>query len=125
MTAITDEVQPLIDAVRRLAADNPGYVYQWPGTGSSCLYVHDGQGSCLIGQAALAIGLIDVGIETDNVNQRDVLALLKSKGVRASDAQKAWLEEVQARQDGGMSWSYAVGSADALVDARDDWDGEV
>lgn len=122
-------IEDLVAAVREIAAESPNFVYTTPTVpdGSlyaDCVYVHEGRGSCLLGQAALKVGLIDASIENTELNtatfSRLCIDLASLSGIVADkDDLVDWLNNVQDYQDSAESWGFAVAEADALREASD------
>ena len=105
--------QDIINEVRRLAADNPDYIYVSPGGSeySSCVYIHDGKGSCIVGRA-----LVNNGFDPEKVSQHEGLTadeMLVALGIKEeTDFEQVWLDRVQTLQDSGTPWADAVEEAD-------------
>lgn len=109
---MSDIGQKIIDKVREIAAAQPEFVYVPPGgPGTTCYYVLDGEGSCIIGRALFALGLIDNSIPFDD-NTLTVGALFNTLGIEVDGEEGIWLREVQYQQDSGKPWGEAVGAAD-------------
>lgn len=117
------DITPL--AVARKAAElaraNPEFVYKLPEVGSgfsACVYVHEGEGSCLFGQALLALG-----------GDPDVLALHHDSDIAgvlllefgATDTAEALDDLVQAQmsQDLGHPWGdpLVLGRLERFIEA--------
>lgn len=111
---MSDVGQEIINSVRRHAAVNPDYVYDNP---SGCVYVKDGQPSCLIGCALWELGFIDADFEFNSANVGGVGAfLLCALGVPSLDPDEFnWLGCAQLSQDSGRPWGKAVAYADETV----------
>lgn len=115
--------------VRYQAERQPGFKYQkqWadnpaPDTGGKywCLYVHNGEPSCLIGHAMWNAGLIDAGFESRRSNSNCFCSGLKwdiPALKQLDDAEWVWLSNVQLAQDGGKTWHDAVSNADDKLSA--------
>lgn len=118
--------QQIIAKVREIAAEQPDFVYHEPPGAVSCVYVHDGRPSCIIGQALWALGLIDATLEHDEtpvlqpgtvyspakpnkVTSRD---LFKHLGIEVDTEEAKWLRAVQSFQDSQFCWLLAVERAD-------------
>lgn len=103
-----------VAAVRKLAADNPEFVYE-PVTVTDvlgrpvdrCVYVNDeGAGSCIVGQA-----LIACGVPADELRRYDAMGTAASIVVQdhsGNDTVAGWARAVQSKQDRHEQWSYAV-----------------
>lgn len=110
----------IIREARRLAAENPDFVYKTLTVldvdgvrreGDFCKYVHDGRGSCLLGQAMMNTGDITAdNIEFEDKSISRVFAMLH---LRVPDSQQRWAERVQDDQDASIPWGLAVANADA------------
>jgi hypothetical protein len=118
----------VITEVRRIAAESPDFTYNFfdqddPG----CRYVKDGQGSCIVGKALVALGVPTDFFDTPAAGLLPSLELnttINSKRVGVifprlfgwpRGDELSWLMVVQAQQDTGMSWGYAVATADRRV----------
>lgn len=101
--------QNLVAEVRKIAAENPDYVYD-----GACVYVRDGQPACLVGKAAWNLELIDAEIENDSRNDGGVDDLVAYLEIHITYEESAWLGLVQEEQDGGSRWHSAVSKADAF-----------
>lgn len=112
----------VIALVRAKAAADPEFVYKYPvekpmlsgGIGKSCMYVHNGFPSCLIGQALWDAGHIGATLENTEMNNDGVSDLLHKLGIyhEFSRDELAWLVQAQEQQDKGMPWGEAVAYAD-------------
>ena len=116
-----DFLAKLETELRRLAAENPTYVYRSDpaktrGAGDACFYVagenHD---ACIYGQA-----LANLGVPEEVLSRADrsgvgvgggigIHTLLDRIGVNCYDER---FSRVQGRQDGGHSWQSAVTALD-------------
>lgn len=86
--------QALIAEVRRIAAETPDYVY----SSDQCMYMHEGQPSCIIGKALFNLGYLPnakAGIEDQGVN-----TALRILGLEVDANERRWLTAVQFAQDG-------------------------
>lgn len=117
MNDTENTLKALIDEVRRLAEEKPGFIYEAPGS-TRCVYVYDGKGSCIVGQASINIGLITDDFEYHPYNvDTNVLVLLPeilggSFDYDEYEASVDWLLRVQQRQDDSWEWSSSVEDAD-------------
>ncbi len=123
-TPTLDFTPPTADAViakvREIAAEAPAFVYSETDEhdGPTCRYVKNGEGSCIVGKALVALGvpvdffdrpsvsgspLNTVGIWQSTL--RDLLGWQR-------DLNNDWLQAVQAQQDVGCAWGIAVEFAD-------------
>lgn len=114
-----DKIENLMKAVRRIAADNPDFIYEKSEGPDGCWYVRGGEFSCLIGR-----GLGAVGFTTDQLKSYEGVSALSvvfqlffpqmgpdedtSLGIE-------WLDHVQTYQDDSMPWHYAISNADIDV----------
>lgn len=108
-------VDRLVAAVREVAAEKPDFVYDAPYGG--CVYVADKQPSCIVGQAAWRLGLIDATFEKDDgINMSGVTTFLRELGADLGDDEtlygREFLDTVQVKQDEGVPWGDAVEIAD-------------
>jgi len=126
-----NKISEVVAQVRRLAAENPDFVYEKVKSKSSedspkCLYTHNGKGSCIIGQAILAVddslyskladydeGLIFGYSATIVVHDLYPEEFKKAQG----EMYAKWLHLVQRKQDDGWTWEEAVGYADSFLDS--------
>lgn len=111
---MSERGQKLINEVRMVAAKNPDFTYEEPTGAASCVYVHEGRPSCLIGHALWNLGHIDSSIEGKRfggnyVNGEDVRVVLSWLNLEIDQSEKDWLERVQVRQDNGEPWGHCVG----------------
>lgn len=103
----------LIAAVRAAANENPDFVYET--TTDGCVYVNNGQASCIVGRGAWDLGLIDSTFENDSENAGGVVSLLDTLGLRLGTDEINWLATVQDAQDSHVPWGKAVEKADEEV----------
>lgn len=105
--------QKVIAAVRRHAAENPGFIYRRIDevVGSACFYVRDGKPDCLIGQALWELGLIDSSFEGTGQNRMGIVAI--SHDWPFDGGELRWLSRVQSAQDCGEAWGDAVRETDS------------
>ncbi len=120
--------QKIIAAVRDVAAKNPSFIYLnaalMGADGNFCVYVKDGDPSCLIGQALWKLGLIDAALEADDFNAVGADDLLRSLPIGDSldPNEIEWLTRVQEMQDAEKPWSEAVEWADNFKEEMlQDW----
>ncbi|AXQ64416.1 hypothetical protein L3Y19_gp046 [Gordonia phage Neville] len=115
-SAMYEVAEKFVAEVRRLANENPEFVYQKRpigdgGEGGSCMYVNEAGtgGDCLIGQAVINTGLMSVEELGKHENElaRGLLGDLRFPG-----AATQWADRVQSRQDMGVAWVDAVRDAD-------------
>ena len=119
--------QDLIAVVRDIAAEKPNYIYHRHQSFtednkpvSSCMYVHDGHPSCLLGFAMWSLGVIDESIERSPANVWGFTRGLRwwIHELKELDlAEWDWLGWVQHGQDSARPWGEAVASADDKVSA--------
>lgn len=116
--------EQVVNEVRRLAAEQPDFVYVNPvdPENADCLYVHNWGvldqpvvGGCIAGQALLNLGVPAWKLHEEEYTS--VGAILSKVGVtvdRGSDRDDLdWLDNVQAKQDIKIPWGAAVTAADA------------
>lgn len=107
MSNVTE--QDIINEVLRLAAENPDYIYTIPGGDehSSCVYIHDGNGSCIVGRALVNNGFDPEKVaQYEGVTADEMLVALDIK--EETDFDQTWLDRVQTEQDSGTPWAEAV-----------------
>lgn len=116
----------LIAAVREVAAEQPDRKYEKidvnraHGEGSMhiCVYVWQGEPSCLLGQGLWRCDLIDASFVDHAMNYESITHLFESnwwieKGYAVLTAREmTWLREAQRAQDIGKTWSVAIVKAD-------------
>ncbi len=109
------DLNDLVMAVRKAAANNPDFQYDpvTMGVNETCVYFDatTGEPSCIIGHGLYALGVTKL---SPHANESGVTTLdgLNRPASKRTAAQ--WLKEVQQRQDGGIPWAEAVESADAM-----------
>ena len=109
---MSDLGEQIIQAVRKAAADNPGFIYDE----FNCVYVRDGQPACLVGHGLWDLDLIDANLERDQrLNGENIADLLCKFGHFLDQTEVEWLEIAQEQQDTGKSWGNAVRYADGLL----------
>lgn len=108
-------------AVRKLAADNPTFVYTRCTTDdhmASCLYrptEHNPQG-CIIGAALQTLGKpVRQSLEGDGATAVIGAMLGIGVGVHGETVVSPWYNYVQRGQDDGMTWAAAVVYADTQM----------
>jgi hypothetical protein len=91
-------------AVRQLVEEKPDYVYTMPDGAIQCLYLdpNTGEGSCLIGQALLALGV--------RKNEFDERNWMSAERLPFWDTEETanWARCVQREQDDGKAWGNAL-----------------
>jgi hypothetical protein len=109
----------LIGAIRRVAAENPEYVYE----GDRCTYRpnKDNDCGCLIGEALTRLGVQDgvlasidkmpVGVATTLWGAEEVQTALRPY-LTPEALNSLWVYHVQRWQDGGSTWGEAIVLAD-------------
>jgi hypothetical protein len=110
------EIKKVIKEVRRLASENPDYVYtnnKDENGRTICLYLASAdQPGCIFGQALTRLGVvipIDLeGRSIDFIFWR--IGRIELPG--ADSALVDWCSEVQRGQDSGLAWAKAIHGAD-------------
>lgn len=122
----------LENEVRRLAAENPDFVYEgavedrYGSQYVSCFYTAKGDdgnltGSCLFGQALINLGADPYELHSyEHASISDVL----ERAMLISHSRSKWFNEVQDGQDAKMTWSVAVAEADRHQKTRAALPGE-
>ena len=90
-----------------LCEAQPEFVYDPPDRAGNCLYVYDGQPSCLFGQALVALGADPLALA---VRRNDsITAIVDDFGLTAE--KDYFLEKAQVSQDTGYAWGseYVAG----------------
>ncbi|QWS68251.1 hypothetical protein SEA_VANLEE_135 [Gordonia phage VanLee] len=110
----TDLDLAFVHAVRRLVAEAPEFVYEAPDSKRGCVYIVNGCGSCIVGQA-----LIEVGFTPERVGSYDPHGKHSAKS--AADAMaglggfswqvRRWADQLQDVQDGENPWGTALAEA--------------
>lgn len=110
--------QKLIAEVRRVAAENPDFIYPRDISGGvkSCVYIKDGCPSCIIGHALWNIGLIDAKFKGDHMALSDIGHVILQYGWGIETGEIEWLHKVQQYQDQLNPWGQAVRYADGELD---------
>lgn len=101
--------QKLIAETRKVATENPDFVYE-----GVCQYVDGGKPACLIGHALWNLGLIDEALERQSVNDDGVRFITNHLEIALDDSEESWLTRTQSGQDNGISWGMSVVHADEL-----------
>ncbi|MFF0498492.1 hypothetical protein ACFYU5_18955 [Nocardia aobensis] len=115
MTAINDiPMTDIVSEIRRLAAENPDYIYQ--SRGDACVYVEPDEagvlvGSCIVGKALVNLGVNPAELEWEIGTIPGAYHLLRSR-VGGASREVWWIDWVQGEQDTGYSWADSVASAD-------------
>lgn len=105
-------INSLIREVKRLAKQNPDFVYQ--SCGSNCFYTkseNDNDCGCIFGQAILNLqpDLKETLQFFDNSSRVPrISVLLKKLGITASMKQQSWCNSVQSSQDRKSTWACAI-----------------
>lgn len=103
--------------VNRLAAEFPDFIYQADEDKDQCVYVENGQPSCLYGHALWNLGLIDARIENAtmlncgrlvNVNYQTVDLIASYLGLNLDEDELEAFSESQDKQDSSRPWGVAV-----------------
>lgn len=105
----------LIAETKRVAAENPDYIYKRDHRDGGCHYVVDGKPSCLLGHALWNLGVIGADFtkrfDSDGNNALDDLGiefLLEELRLELDFEEINYLGQVQGRQDSGRPWGKAV-----------------
>lgn len=113
--------QEIIAGIRKLAEEQPDFCYH-PPDGDTCVYVHDGEGSCGVGRVLLDLGLITPALEHDRhsvagtlINQGAASDLLKYVDAALDRPEIDWISRYQMAQDDEHPWRRAVQLADLRV----------
>lgn len=113
--------QKIIAGIRKLAEEQPDFRYH-PPDGDTCVYVHDGEGSCGVGRVLLDLGLITAELEHDRTrvggaaaNEAGATDLLEHLNVPLDLPEADWISRYQNQQDVEQPWGRAVQSADHWV----------
>lgn len=99
----------VVEEVKRLAKEKPDFVYAIPEDAETCLYVFNGKGSCIVGQALINLGILAEDIaEHEGQPASDVMEDLLDD---PNSGHNFWLDQVQSEQDGRVPWGKAVETA--------------
>lgn len=109
---MSDAGKKLIAEIRKVVSDNPEFIYD--NGDHACVYVHDGQPSCLVGHALWNLGYIDSSAESCSVNSESVGEVLTQLGLEIDKTESYWLGRVQLTQDLKHPWKFAVDIADRV-----------
>lgn len=101
--------------VRRLAAENPDFIYA-PAPGRTCNYVRPNgeggwEGDCLWGQAFIECGITPV--ELLPFGEVRIGAAFDRLGIAAAEGEIGWARIAQRTQDCSGTWGDAIKLADA------------
>lgn len=110
-------VMDIVTEIRKIAYENPTVKYRtdiFEGDSDTMpRYVVDGNGSCIVGQA-----LINLGVSADTLSAHEydsASGVLEAMGiVKEKSAAVEWINMVQSCQDDNIDWGNAVEEADAL-----------
>lgn len=80
-----------------------------------CVYVYDGAGSCLLGNALLDADIIDATFDKISMNKSHFRDVVDALGLSLDADEMSWLTEVQHQQDRKRPWGIAVIKADAAL----------
>lgn len=113
--------QKIIAGIRKLAEEQPDFRY-CPPDGDTCVYIHNGEGSCGVGRVLLDLGLITPELEHDrarvkgaSVNACLAHDLLSHLNVAVDSHEARWIVNFQFDQDDARPWGRAVETADHSV----------
>ncbi|MEV0759614.1 hypothetical protein [Nocardia sp. NPDC050435] len=107
----------LVREVRAVANEHPRHVYDgYTEDGRKrCVYTRNGAPSCLIGHAALRLGVsLDQLRDWDGRTLTGIEDVLAAEGVDRESSEVQWLDHVQFEQDHRRSWGEAVRFVDEL-----------
>lgn len=105
---------PVEETLTRLCKASPDFRYD----GDPCMYVKDGEPSCLVGQVLHELGVPIERLEAcDNSAFPGILSLIRAGWFTATPRQHELLGAVQNFQDAGDPWGQCLGQA--LIAARD------
>ena len=106
---ITRTFKELENEVRKLAKENPDYVYPRV---RKCMYNPDKeQPGCIFGQALARLGIS--GLPEGNTIST-LIEVRKVSITEFTDRDLAWARDVQIAQDSGKTWSLAIKRADNI-----------
>lgn len=123
--------------VREIVAEDPDFVYQMPesdGGGGKCVYVDNGEPSCLFGRAFVELGVpLDEVARMDQDNHGIKTVLEKAHGVDYTlvgpkeDAPERikrahWMSEMQNWQDDEEPYGRVLDIADSRIDPYNEED---
>lgn len=116
-------VQSVIDEMRKLAAEEPDFIYAEQAyasavigcsyLGASIDYPNKGKG-CIVGQALERLGVareelkkLELSTASNALFQLDIVATTDKERTALN-----WINSVQSGQDNGMSWRESMASSD-------------
>lgn len=116
----------LIQEVRKIAEERPGFIYsdQPNGTHFLCSYFgraigDEAGGPCIVGQALKNLEVPMEGLlEVENAGEDSDISTVLDRGyvdIEYTGSEAMWLAKVQMKQDDGNSWAQAVEEADKWV----------
>jgi hypothetical protein len=125
-------IDAIFDTVRDLLAESPDFTYQAPTEDGSCVYIADGKGSCVVGQALVKLGVPVAELsyfdqEIGGMSAGPVLRrVLDADGDLFVNPKAVAIEAVQTWQDGARPWGGAIPVMDAALTpgatTRNVWD---
>jgi hypothetical protein len=99
-----DMVEESIPAI--IAQEGPDFVYEAPIEGS-CVYVHQGKPSCLIGRYLIDMGVpVEAfdGYQTSDIDTLFSRNFFENYGITATDEAVQIMRTLQYNQDNDLSW---------------------
>lgn len=107
----------ILKEVQRIAAQSPDYRYEPPDS-DQCVYIHDGEPSCIFGHALLNLGLIDKsfervlididGVSCARINLQDIETVIEYLNLEIDDKEIEEFLSIQSDQDNGKPWGRVV-----------------
>lgn len=119
MSETLPDLKKVIERVRKIAAVNPDFVYEYNPLHGGCDYVRDEKPSCLLGQAFYAEGVSveELKVWDDTGSFENVVReLLEPENYSPEDV--SWLQSVQGSQDSAKPWEEAIVNADYELKVR-------
>lgn len=108
--------QQVTDAITAIVAEaGEGFVYIAPG--NKCVYVHNGEPSCIVGRTLAKLGITIETLEPFDTlchggaaGAHTVIASLVDAGIEFDDPDTiaSALRAAQSEQDDGARWGYAL-----------------
>lgn len=111
---VTDEEG--LALLEQIVNERPDYVYEKPGgDDASCVYVHNGAPSCLVGH-----WLHKLGVSLDDIPEGEAASdTARVLGLAVSTPLADALDGAQDTQDSGLNWAQALAAGKDCYDDAD------
>lgn len=102
-----------VELLKEVAEERPDFVYAPPNDQGACVYVHEGEPSCIVGHVLVRMGVptehLDFDVPDNIPTAIGLLSRLEETGLVDVNSDDAWvLERAQREQDSGVPWGKAV-----------------